>query len=242
MLEAKNFVRVVGFIGVVVCAIATWAEVDRQRACLDKPITIELARSTPEVCKILTPASNVAKMQHQIWIDNRFIVSYWLLFLGAAVLFRWATPDNAGWNIGLTSVAATAAAIFDFQENSGIRRSLKAYPHLSLEVVRDTREASLLKWLITFVVVLMLAQLFARRSDPWRWVGIIMAAGGLTGLCGLAWGAQQQQLISAGFILALAALLAAVVQWLFWPDVFLAKRGDRRPPAAGPTDHIVPFP
>jgi hypothetical protein len=223
MLTARSFVRLVGVIGVVVCAIAVWAEIDRQRAGLAKPITIELARSTSDVCEILTPAANVAKMQHQIWIDNRFIVSYWLLFLGAAVLFRWATPTNAGWNIGLTSVAATAAAIFDFQENSGIRRSLKAYPQLSLEVVRDTREASLLKWLLTFIVVLMLAQLFARRSDPWRWVGIIMAAGGLIGIGGLAWGAQQQ-LISAGFLLALAALLAAVVQWLFRPDVFLTVR------------------
>lgn len=223
MLSAKTFVRMVGAIGVVVCAIATWAEIDRRCAGLAKPITIELASSTPEVCKILTPASNVGKMQYQIWIDNRFIVSYWMLFLGAAALFRWATPGNAGWNFGLTSLAATAAAIFDFQENSGIRRSLKAYPCLSLEVVRNTREASLLKWLITFIVALMLAQLFARRSDRWRWVGFTMAAGGVTGIAGLAWGAQQQ-LISVGFALALAALLAAVVQWLFMPEVFLARR------------------
>lgn len=229
MLDAR-FVRGVGAVGVVVCAIAVWAEIDRSRAGLDRPIKIELASSTSEVEAILKPDDNVAKMRHQILIDNGFIVSYWLLFLGASFLFRSASPDNAAWNAGLTSLAATAAAVFDFEENSGILRSLRSYPRLDLAEVRDTREVSLLKWLLLFVVVLLLARLFVRRADRWRWVGVAMVAAAVIGICGLAWGAWQP-LISGGFLLALVSLLAAIALWLFWPGDFLQPAGSASSPA-----------
>jgi hypothetical protein len=220
MLDPIHIVRGVGTVGVVVCAIAIFAEIDRTRAGLAPPIKIELASSTAEVAAILERDGNVSKMRRQIYIDNGFIAAYWLLFLGAAVLFRWASPANAGWNAGLTALAATAAAVFDLEENRGILNSLQSYPRLFLEEVRDTREVSLLKWLLLFVVVLLLAQLFARRSDGWRWVGVAMVASALIGIAGLAWGGSQP-LISAGFLLALVSLLVAVAQWLYWPGVFL---------------------
>ncbi|HXO27697.1 MAG TPA: hypothetical protein VOA80_10160, partial [Thermoanaerobaculia bacterium] len=209
-----------------------WAGIDRSRAGLEPPIKIELASSTSEVEEILKHDDNVAKMRHQILIDNGFIVSYWLLFLGASFLFRAASPEDPAWNGGLTSLAATAAAIFDFQENNGILRSLRSYPRLSLEEVRDTREVSLLKWLLLFVVVLLLARLFVRRADGWRWIGVAMVAAAVIGICGLAWGARQP-LISAGFMLALVSLLAAMALWLFWPGVFLRTEESAPPPAGG---------
>jgi len=53
-------------------------------------------------------------------------------------------------------------------------------------------------------------------------------AAAVIGICGLAWGAWQP-LNSAGFLLALVSLLAAIALWLFGPGDFLP------PPESAPS-------
>jgi hypothetical protein len=220
-------VRLVGGLGLVVLAISAWATLTGHFAGgVKRPVlAMELAASTQDVRNLLAPQGNVDQMRHQITVDWFFIAGYWLFFLGVAGLLAAQAPAASRWNAGLAALLATGTALFDLRENCGILRSLDAFPGggPSLEVVRDTREASLLKWMLLFVLLLLLSQLFAWRPDWLRWVGVALAAGGLLGLVGLAWQARQA-LITAGFLLAFAGLGAAMVCWLFQPAVFLAQR------------------
>ncbi|HEV7504348.1 MAG TPA: hypothetical protein VGS07_05525 [Thermoanaerobaculia bacterium] len=201
----------------MVLAVVVWALVAAKRGGLTvRPLEIELGSSTEDLQKILEPAGNVKQLRRQIFIDWSFIASYWLFFLGASALLAAQTR----WAGGLAALLATGMAWFDVRENLGILGTLQSFPKLVLERIRDTREASLLKWLLFFIALLLVAQMFVSRPDWTRWIGIVLAGSGLLGMAGLVQ-RDGQSLISGALAVALLGMVVAAIFWLSFPAVFL---------------------
>jgi hypothetical protein len=169
---------------------------------------------------------NRAVMRRVLKLDTFFILSYWLLF---AVLGFLLTQGGSRWAMWLGLIAiicGTGAAVFDFIENSGIRQVLDTpLSATTPEMVIAIRDATLVKWCLSFVTSMLLAAalfyLDADGASAPRLLGILSGisfmAGALLGLVGL----RYNKLIPATILLQFPGLILLIILAFGWPQVFL---------------------
>lgn len=179
---------------------------------LDSPVlAMELLENHDDLSKIVGSPSdkknNREQMKQLTYIDFAFIAAYACLFLLAA-LRLW----QRSWRFTavLAALAGCGAAAFDVRENLLIFETLKCE-------CTTPRGASLVKWALTFVALLLLSPVFIDRAvKPLRrFIGYIAgastAAAGFVGLSGI--GMHADPLVEVGATIMAFALL---VGWLFF--------------------------
>jgi len=152
-------------------------------------VALELASSVTtahQTLQLLGPQG--VKRQHQALIADSiaFIPLYWVVLSSLGAILTYRRIRFAGSAGILVIVLVTAAAIFDYRENSGIAKILGAYPNdPSFALVEATRTASLTKWSLIFAASAVSSLLFLPRAD---WIGLVgvyqfvVAAMGLIGV------------------------------------------------------------
>ena len=228
MRGLEKLARLVGVLGVLVVVIAVWAGVEMSfKHSVGRPVLqLEIADSPAAFAAVLEgDAGNVAQARRQIEIDWFFIAAYWLFFLGLAALLSELQPPASRWTGAVAAVIATAGASFDLAENRGILAALDAYSggNLSLELVRHTREVSLLKWALLFAVLMLLAGVFLAAAGWRRFVGLLVAASSAVGLAGVCCRALPGELtlITIGATLVFLVQLPLLVELVFRPQRFV---------------------
>jgi hypothetical protein len=193
-------------------------------------IAIEFARSVCDVEVIIGAETheNRAVMRRVLKLDTFFILSYWLLF---AVLGFLLTQGGSRWAMWLGLIAiicGTGSAFFDFIENSGIRHVVDTpLSATTSEMVVAIRDATLVKWCLSFVTSMLLAAallyLDADGASAPRLLGILsgisFVAGALVGLIGL----HYNKLIPLTVLLQFPGLIGLIILSFFWPQAFLWK-------------------
>ena len=127
-------------------------------------IAMELVRSKCDIAAIIGDLThgNRAAMRWQLTLDTYLLIPvYWLLYTTLAVLLFQRPSHWARWLGAVVIVCGTAVALLDLAENARIGEALA----LSLSATTDLmayaiREASLLKWALSFVTTGVLASIF----------------------------------------------------------------------------------
>lgn len=191
-------------------------------------IAIEFARSACDVELIIGGEghANRAVMKRVLSLDNLFILSYLLLYLLMGFLLMQSGSRWAAW-IGMAAIACgIATAAFDVIENAGVRQVISTpLSATTPEMVLAIRDATLVKWCLSFVVSLLLAAaLFYIDAEGWLWwVGFLSSVfflvGALVGFIGL----HYHKLIGLTIPLQFFGLLGLIYLAMFHPQVFLWK-------------------
>lgn len=220
-------VRVVAGLGLAAIAIGVvgggLARKDFHQSVSRPVLQLELATSPAVFGDVLErdPERNIAAARRQITIDWFFIAAYWLAFLVLAL----RQPPTSRWTGVVVAAMATAGAGFDVLENRGILTALDASAghNLSLELVRNTREASLAKWALLFAMLLLLAGVFLLAPGWRRLLGVLVAAGAAIGLGGLFCRALECELalVCAGSTIAFLGLLPGLAEIFVRPGPFV---------------------
>jgi len=194
---------------------------ERYNGFLKPVLAMELVRSASDVESVF---ADVKKHMPQIepkkffgdglkFDSYGFIPAYWaILMVFSALLSRHHFP-RATWLGIAAGVCATAAALFDYLENSRMKLALDD-PQLAAGV----RPPSLWKWGSLFVTVGLLSAMFLWRRDWAMAIGALYLLAALVGLAGL-W---QDRLIEWSFVPLLAAGAGFGGFLLFAPQRFLA--------------------
>jgi hypothetical protein len=172
------------------------------RGFTDRGLAMQLARSPAEVQLILADQGgeqNAANRGVMRWLqvaDFVFIAAYWLLFTLAAVLVTERRFPSSTLIAVAATIFASAAAVCDVWEDVFIVKITRSLLDASTQPLIDhCRTASLWKWSLLFLVMILLSSLFLGRSD-WRTVtgaaltipGLLIAVAGAWGLVTLSSG------------------------------------------------------
>ena len=179
---------------------------------LNSPLlAMELLRAPDQLGHVVGDPSdrknNRMDMERLTKIDFGFIASYSCLFLIVSLRLR---QRSYKWTGILLIAAGISAAVFDVRENLAIFRTLEC-------VCATPRVASLIKWTLTFVALLLVVPVFIDRTlKPLRRsIGYLAAAlcvtAALIGLTGISLGVDP--LIERGATFMGLGLLAG---WLFF--------------------------
>ena len=188
---------------------------------LNSPLlAMELLRLPDDLRNVVGDPSeeknNRKDMERLTKIDFGFIASYVCLFL----LVGWRLVQRSHrWQGILVILTGCGAAVFDVQENFLILRALEC-------LCTVPRTASLIKWTLTFVALLVISRAFVDRSLPRlrRTIGYVAAvsciAAGLVGLAGVAM--RIDPLVEKGATLMGLGLMAG---WLFFATHSVLAQG-----------------
>jgi hypothetical protein len=139
-------------------------------------MALELPRSVSDVHATfqLLGQDGVRAQRQALTADSfGFIPTYWILISLMGWLLMQRRIPRATLAGACLIALITAAATFDYRENSGIAQMLNSYPNdPAHEVVEATRSSSLVKWTLTFAAIAVMSLLFLRRHD---WVVAIGA-------------------------------------------------------------------
>jgi hypothetical protein len=157
-------------------------------------------------------------MRRGLWVDFGFLASYWLAFVGLAILL--AHRGTWGYVVGgAAALAATATALLDVTENArtfGVLARNRAGDVLALPQLEELRRVSLGKWACSALTVALLATTFLHHSRV-LWIAIALIASAAVGLAGLLWHPLLRL-----FMLVLAVLAGFLaVLFLSSPDTIL---------------------
>jgi hypothetical protein len=192
-------------------------------------IALEFARSVCDVELIIGDDNhkNRAVMSRILNLDTYFILSYWLLF---SILGFLMTREGSHWAMWLglaVIICGTGAAFFDFIENSGIRQVVETpLANTTAAMALAIRDATLVKWCLSFVVSLLLAAalIYVNAGGVPRWIGIgsgiLLLAGALVGFVGL----RYNTLIPKTLLIQAPGLIGVIILSFRWPQVFLWKQ------------------
>jgi hypothetical protein len=170
---------------------------------------VQLGRDPARVRALIADPQRRAAMRRGLWVDFGFLTSYWLAFVGLAILL--GHRGTWGYLVGAAAVlAATATALLDVVENVrtfGVLARNRPTDVVARGQVVELRRTSLAKWGCSALTVALLATTFL-QSGWVVWIGIGLLALAAIGLCGLAWNAliPLYLLVVGGAALFLAAL------------------------------------
>ena len=183
---------------------------------------IELARTADEVRALFRDpmgCHNRDVFRGQIRLDWYFIAAYWALLcgLGGIAAFR----PKIHWKLLAVAVflLATAAAVFDSFENTGIVGLIDAKPEELVDInmapkwtlaAQEVRRVSLIKWGCFFGAMIPIAMIFLfggkGKSRMRDFAGLLFLAAGGMGIVGVfdhAWIAWASAVTFAAFLFAL---------------------------------------
>lgn len=193
-------------------------------------IALEFAGSVCDIEGILggDEHQNRKDIRSALGFDTYFIIAYWLFFVVMGVVLTQRGLQWVTW-IGVAAIlGGTGAAIFDFIENSRIRKVLDTpLAQTTSEMALNIRAATLWKWGLSFLTVLLLAATFFFLRDVGsraaHWIalltGISFAAAALLGFVGL----RYNRLIPLTTLIQLPGLLGLIIISFKWPEAFLDK-------------------
>ena len=233
-------VTLVRAFGVVLCALlvlatglAVYSTYVKKRKYPERPLpggltkpvlALELVKSSDEVGMVLgdgeQESSKITRkmMREDLKGDTyAFIPIYWLLLVAMSWLLTRRHPDWASWAGIAAGVCVTAAAIFDYFENAGIRAVLDA-PAASVtdRMALAIRTPSLVKWALIFITMGLLGGLFWQRNLIMllAFAYLLIAIIGLVGLI-------YHPAIEKAFALMGIVIIPVALLFTFWPKQFL---------------------
>jgi hypothetical protein len=140
--------------------------------------------------------------------DYVFIVIYWLLYVGIAVVLAQSGGQRGVWIAAAAVLCATVAAVCDVIENLRMAKVIN-----EARVVADVATPGFFKWLFIFITLALLSATFFGRGS-WVWVAgvacLLIAGLGLAGLVSIKLGSQSLLPVMAAFVTILLVLLPLV--------------------------------
>jgi hypothetical protein len=181
-------------------------------------MAVQLGRDPVAVHKLVLDAGRRGAMRRGLWFDFGFLASYWLAFVGVAILL--GHRGTAGYVLGaVAALAATATALLDVTENVrtfGVIARHRAGDVLAAPQLDELRRVSLMKWTFSSITVAVLAATFVHHGRI-LWIAIALVASAVVGLLGILWNPLLRLYMLA---VAVAAGFLAVL-FLGWPDTIL---------------------
>jgi hypothetical protein len=179
---------------------------------------VQLGRDPERVRALVVDPRRHAAMRRGLWVDFAFLTSYWLAFVGVAILL--GHRGTWGYILGAAAaLTASATALLDVTENIrtfGVLARNRAGDVLAAPQLEELRRVALLKWTGSALTVGLLAATFVHHGRV-LWIAISLLALAILGLAGLLWNPLLRL-----FILALGGA-ALFLAWLFLhsPDTIL---------------------
>jgi hypothetical protein len=189
-------------------------------------LALELVKSKAEIEMTLGEDSDpsnqtMREMQRQGLKDDSFVFIpfYWLLIMAMSWLLTRRQIDGALW-MGIAAAACvTGAAIFDYMENSGMRKALDtSIANTTDQMAHAIRNPSLAKWALIFIAMALLSGLFWRQN----WLSAIAVIYLMIGFVGLV-GLIYHQAIEWAFTLMLISIILIAALFTIWPKQFLDR-------------------
>jgi hypothetical protein len=181
-------------------------------------IGVQLGRDPARVRGLIIDPGQHAAMRRGLWVDFGFLASYWLAFVGLAILLghrgTWGYAAGAA-----AALAASATALLDVTENVrtfGILARNRAGDVLAVPQLEELRRVALGKWACSALTVGLLSATFVHHGRI-LWIALALLLLVSVGLVGLLW-----NLLLRVFVLGLAVAAGFLaVLFLGWPETIL---------------------
>ena len=217
----------VGGLGVVFILLAAWMALTSGPPRTNLPegfkgavLALELSGNKEAVRQIVdTETSGYREpLRDSIRKDFVFIFSYAAFFVALSLLLSQTNTSVAKWLGPIAAILAVSAAAFDFVENYRMLQVLSTEKENITDVAcMGIRNASLLKWALLFLSVLLQAIVLLQLKHIYLLLGIVMTASAIGGIAGL----RYYKLIPLAMLGLGVCVIALVIILLVTPSRFL---------------------
>lgn len=207
----------------MVLALGIWMSTITQpidfecKECKEPLAALELR---PQSCLVQIDHLSLQKVTllNALTIDDRFALSYWLLFGSMALMLSRTTshPRYAAALAILVLIAATAAAAFDLTENQKLRVFLETA--VAPQLFQTLRLYVFWKWLLVYIALTLISVLLLLHRRWVRHLGWLLAISSAIGVSGAFF--LQCSLLQAATTSMVIALVLIAPLMTFCPQEF----------------------
>jgi hypothetical protein len=136
---------------------------------------IQLGGDPAKVRTVVHDERKRRRIRRHLWLDYGFILSYWLTFVGLAVVL--ARLGGFGYDIAALAAAfaATVTALLDVLEDlrtNALLALARPGDQIRVQPVEHLQRTALAKWLASGVTIALLSLVFVRANDALQLLGI----------------------------------------------------------------------
>lgn len=225
-----RLVRTIRVLGILVIAIALVMTITAPQffpnatppSAFKKPVlALEMVGSATDGKAILEQtAGGKPAIAYALYLDFGFIAGYASLYLLISLLLARRNCPWAKYLAWVAAISGLASAGFDVMENLGILKLINATV-ITEQMASDIRDASLIKWMLSFVTMALLAVTFYALTRRAAWIGYAFIITAIIGLAALIF----RPLLPLTGLTILLGLVWLVVVSLKWPgDLTMESR------------------